>query len=324
MDNPIYTETTPPPVQPENTPQVPVEPEKPKKKLPKILIVLSIILAILLLSLIVFSVLKKDDTTSTDLDTEQNIEDTSDTDSQKPSDNDSYVPHQNGEITDVSQYTDIKLKNYTGLNLTISTRDENDELQEEMINGIVTYIRRFTDKSSIESINIINKMVLTQKEITEFFTPTANDIKNKNIAATWLNTGSPWILTTGIYGRGAHSTLTEIKNVSYTNTDTTFAVLSLAHGHVIAGAGNEFENFIIQVYALKGDNLIGINSSTGNLMKDIGLSTEDDSKCSKDNTENNYAIYDEQCLSAVFKSGKYDANLRKATEELIMSFELAN
>lgn len=307
MDNQINT----PSIKTDTTPKFPTEEIKPKKKLSYIFIIIPILGVLILTYFVAAYLIKEKSTKSPDKVDNGNIN--------------NEVNQNDTKVTDVSEYTDIKLKDYTGFNVNVNIKDENDENQKDLIDGIVTY-SRVTDErypnSSREYLYIINKMSLTQEEITEDFEPVVNDIKNRNFEAKWLGSGYPWVLTTGIYGGANYTPLTEVKDVIYPNTDATFAVLALAHGHGTAPAGIGGGPSLILVFALKGDNIIEIYPDTISLMDDIGLTQEDDSKCSKESTEDEHLIYDEECISGIFQSGKYDANLKKLTEDLLTRFEI--
>jgi hypothetical protein len=228
------------------------------------------------------------------------------------------------EITyqDFSEYTDIELENYEGLRGTVSGGDS--QLKEEgIISGIVV-LTRDMEGNRIEQMRIVNRKVLDIDQ-EEYFNDTYEDIMNKNLDIA----PEPRVLITTPFGTPRYEHLLAINNVEYPNTDNTFAILSLAHGHSIATTGRLEDNYQIFVFSTKDENIIQLSSTLGNLMIDFDLSEEDNETCSKllesipEEDRNEYSYeYDVDCLKEVFESGKYDESIRELTEGLIGRFKL--
>jgi len=222
---------------------------------------------------------------------------------------------------DVSEYTDIILTNYDGLEISYTDYSEIGDTHESgLISGIVEY-KRYAPR--FEAMTVVNKKVLSQEQIEEFYNPAYNDILNNNISAEWFRAGAePWVLAT-TFSPGAFDPLIEIKGLVYPNTDHLFAVLALSHGQEYAPAGEEDGNYQIIVFAIKGDNLIRLESDRNNFVKDLSMSREDNNTCTEE-IPDYYTSYNAECLSNIFKSGKYDEAIKEAAEDLVTSFEIAN
>ncbi len=224
-------------------------------------------------------------------------------------------------IMDVSEYTDIKLVNYDGLNVSISECMEDYDI----VNGIVIYTRVLDeDVPSLEQMRVVNRGVLTEEQISEYYLPVYINIKEKDIEADWLTTDAPWVLTDTPFGTPVYRPLVEINEVVFPNTDYTFAFLSLSLGNMSQTTPDSSHNFNIFVYAIKGDNIIGLQSASGNMIVDLGLSAEDSSECSvsAEGPDSDYLVYDEECLVEVFNSGEYNERMKDIALELIESFRI--
>ena len=231
------------------------------------------------------------------------------------------VQEEDVDVLDVSEYTDIKLTNYEGLEGSVTEANE----ESNTLGGIVIYN---TGEYGSAEMSIVNKKVLEGEEELESYLTAYNDIKDKNMEAGWLMDGAePWILMTQSKGTPLYSPLLMIEGFEYPNTDYSFAILSLAHGHEFASADSTSSNFNIHIYAIKGDNLIRIQSVGGNLIKDIGLSEESSTECSEMTTEytstdENYLTYNVECLMGVFDTGTYDERLLELTNTLAERFTI--
>lgn len=226
------------------------------------------------------------------------------------------------DVVDVSEYTDIKLVNTEGKNVSVSQGDENGPLFE----GVVTYSKPTAD-SNFESMKIVNKKVLVGDDALEAYQEAYYDIKSANIEAQWLLTGAePWVFVTEANGTPNYSPLMVVKDFEYPGSDYSFAVLSLANGHEFAQADSESDNFRVHIFAIKGENLIRVESLVENLITDLGLSEEDSTSCSEMTTEftpdENYLTYNVDCLVDIFKTGKYDIKVLEFTGALADNFEI--
>ncbi|MDY0097039.1 MAG: hypothetical protein RBS01_01670 [Candidatus Dojkabacteria bacterium] len=224
---------------------------------------------------------------------------------------------------DVTEYTDIKLMSYDGLEVSISEGAEDEE--SKLVKGIVEYRKV---GYALENMKIVNKKVITDDEILQDYLEVVEVIKGKDIEAEWLLTGAePWVLTTETKGTPNYTPLILVEGFEYPNTDYSFAVLSLAHGHEYATADSTSANFNIHIFAIKGDNLIRLESILGNLIKDIGLSEESSTKCSEmtkeyTSTDENYLTYNVECLMGVFDTGTYDEKLLGLADTLAEKFAI--
>ena len=231
--------------------------------------------------------------------------------------NEGNIPEQE-EVIDVSEYTDIELKDYEDITVEVSKGNQ----EEGLVKGIVTFRKKMGEREyDYEYMKIVNKKVLTTEDELNDFENIRKDIVDKNINAEWLTAGEPDLLWTSSLGTPVYNPLMIIKGVIYPNTDYTFAVLSLAHGHEYAKADKESDNYQISVYAIKGDNIIELDSLIRNLITDLGLSEEKSKECEKE-IPNYWISYDAECLKEVFSTGEYDSVAKQQADELINDFRI--
>jgi len=231
--------------------------------------------------------------------------------------NEENTPEQE-EIVDVSEYTDIELENYGDLAVKVSEGDQ----EENLVKGIVTFKKKIDEsRYDYEYMKILNKKVLTTEDELNNFEDTKRDIIDNNISAEWLTAGEPYLLWTASAGTPVYNPLMIIKGVVYPNADYTFSVLSLANGHEYAKADKESGNYQIFVYAIKGDNIIELESLRWNLITDLGLSEEKSKECEKE-IPNYWISYDAECLKEVLSAGEYDSVAKQQADELINNFKI--
>lgn len=240
------------------------------------------------------------------------------------------VPTKKSEIEtkfdEFNRYTSLKFKNYENLELGQISEGEvagDEENPYSLIPGIITFRVKTQIPNDFIYMNILDKKNIQNEEQKTFFTEAYEDIKNKNPERI-SKIGKPWALYTTLNGMTIEDLLTEITNTSYPNTDYVYSLLFLEHGHEIAVADEESTNYVIRIFAIKGDVLIEIESY-GNLIADLGLSQEDHLKCSEmtgPNEGTDWLTYNINCISNTYASGKYEEQLNAKTKEILSKFEI--
>lgn len=240
------------------------------------------------------------------------------------------VPPQSPKIEnkfdEFNKYISLRLKSYE--NIEPGQISEGDSVGDEenpynLIPGIVSFRAKTETPNEFMYMYILDKKNVQNEEQGKFFAEAYEDIKNKNPENIAKN-GKPWALYTTVYGTTLEDLLVEVKSVIYPNTDYVYSLLFLENGHEIAVADEESTNYVIRVFALKGDAIIEIDSY-GNFITDLGLSQEDHLKCSEmtgPNEGTDWLTYSGECLSDIYESGKYDEQLTAKTNEMVSAFEI--
>jgi len=236
------------------------------------------------------------------------------------------VPETENKFDEFNNYTSLRLKKYDNVepgSISEGQDTGDEENPYNLIPGIVSFRAKTETSNEFMYMNILDKKNVQNEEQGKFFAEAYEDIKNKNPERI-SNTGKPWAFYTTLYGTPLESLLTEINNVSYPNTDYVYSLLFLEHGHEIAVADEESTNYVIRVFAIKGDIIIDLESY-GNLVADLGLSQEDHLKCSEmsgPNEGTDWLTYNVECLSTLYASEKYDEQLTAKTNEMVSAFEI--
>jgi len=235
-------------------------------------------------------------------------------------------PEAETKFDELNKYTSLRLKNYDNIEpgqISEGQATSDEENPYYLIPGIVSFHTKTESPDEFIYMYVLDKRNIQNEEQGRFFAEAYEDIKNKNPERI-SKTGKPWALYTTVAGTPLEDLLTEIKNVSYPNTDYVYSLLFLEHGHEIAVADEESTNYIIRVFAIKGDIIMEIESY-GNLIRDIGLSQEDHLKCAEmtgPNEGTDWLTYNVGCLSDIFASGKYDDQLTTKANEMTSAFEI--
>ena len=237
---------------------------------------------------------------------------------------------EDASLVDVGKYTDIKLKDYDGLYLgTIEeTIDETAiGFREGVVAGVVSYyVENYNNPPRLENLmkmKISNKKNAITPIQQSTFNQVVTDIKNKNSNADWRNQDEATPFWTPGQGSTMQTYITAINNFEYEGTEDTFGMLLLSGGHEGPSAGEESNvmNFIINLYAIKGDNIILLTTS-GNLYLDL-ISEVDHEECKElYEGSDDYYTYDVECLAQKIDSGDYDSKLSTIINTLTSRFVL--
>ncbi len=237
---------------------------------------------------------------------------------------------EDASLVDISKYTDIKLENYDGL--YVGTIDETiDEtaigFHEGVVPGVVSYyVENYNNPPTLANLRMM-KISNKKNAITSIqqstFNQVVSDIQNKNINAKWRNQDEATPFWTPGQGSTMQTYITGIDNFEYEGTEDTYGMLLLGGGYEVPSAGKESNviNFIINLYAIKGDNIILLTTS-GNLYLDL-ISEVDHEECKKlYEGSDDYYTYDVECLADRIGSGNYDSKLSTIINTLTSRFAL--
>jgi hypothetical protein len=304
----------------------------------KVKILLAVIAALLFLSLtflitLVILNLPSVDSTTGGTDTAEQEELTDE--SMEEQTEDTTSDHLLAENTDVSEYTDIVLKDYEGLGVWVFDPYSEDSWVEEedrdsFYPGIITYypIDFYEDNMETQEPVMFMEVVNSQNAVTDeqkdLFEKAVEDIQEKNLEADYLDIGKLEVFNHS-YGSAAFIVAKEIENVEYPNTDEVFSVLTVG-GYQDSPWANpstdeQFEvNMTIFVFAIKGDNIISLESFDE--LDSLEMEREDYLSCFIEEEDEVYEGYfDTNCLAEVLSSGKYDEQAKELAEILVERFE---
>lgn len=237
---------------------------------------------------------------------------------------------EDASLADVSKYTDIKLENYDGLYVG-TIYDTIDEtaigFQEGVVAGVVSYyVENYNNPPRLENLmkmKISNKKNAITSIQQSTFNQVVSDIQNEDINAKWRNQDEATPFWTPGQGNTLQTFITGTDNFEYEGTEDTFGMLLLSGGQEVPYAGKESDvmNFIINLYAIKGDNIILLTTS-GNLYLDL-ISEVDHEECKElyEGTDD-YYTYDVECLADKIDSGNYDSKLSTIINTLTSRFAL--
>ncbi|KUK77334.1 MAG: hypothetical protein XD93_0396 [candidate division WS6 bacterium 34_10] len=244
----------------------------------------------------------------------------------------------NTDITDVSEYTDIVLSDYDGLEVYVS---EGFDDVPSIVSGMVEYTLksyRYSDENEDVKyelygpnmrMEIVNEKILANEDQEALFEQAKLDIINKNIDADYFEVGYLDIFRNSL-SDAAYKPVKTIE-VDYPNTDSVFGVLFLGGYQDGPFAYPSKEENIgapvtLRVYAIKGDNLISLSSFYFHT-SELGVSKEVHNSCtiedSDEYTPNYEGYFDVDCLSEVLQSDEYDEKIQEFTDDLVERFELA-
>jgi hypothetical protein len=309
-----------------------VDPLVRKNKRLKIFLIIILILLLLSLSFIALIFIAQPKTID---------EDTTDTIEQTEVEKD--TSYQIAQTTDVSEYTDIVLKDYDNLYVRIFKGfDEGDGLTEEeseyCIPGIVTYsLQSYVDSEETYDVKfekygpqmhmkILNLKNVENEDQRDRFYQAVDDIRNKNLEASYLDVGYLDPLRDFLGGEARHEIVKEIEDVNYNNTDKTFAVFALGgYQETPLTYPESDENigvaFTVFVFATRGNNIIQLESHFPNTAI-LGIPREDHLSCAEQENDSESYTYNLKCLADLMSSNEYDTQLRAIVNNLTERFEL--
>jgi hypothetical protein len=244
----------------------------------------------------------------------------------------------NTDIRDVSEYTDIVLSDYDGLEVYVS---EGFDDAPYIVSGMVEYsLKSYMDSDENVDVKyelygpnmrmeIINEKVLANEDQEALFDQAKVDIINKNIDANDFEVGYLDIFRNSL-SDAAYKAVKEI-DVVYPNTDYVFGVLFLGGYQDGPFAYPSLEENIgapvtFRVYAIKGDNILSLSSFYMDTAE-LGVSKDDHDACTIADTDEYSPTYegyfDTDCLSEVLQDEQYDEKIKGFTDDLLERFELA-
>ena len=156
-------------------------------------------------------------------------------------------------------------------------------------------------------------------EQKSWFADAKKAIEDEDISANDLDAGYLRILKNYCLGDANYSVVKKIDNLTYENTDSVFGVFSLGgyqDGPFIEDSINF--NYLLSVYAIKGDNLIQINYRS-NTWEDLGVEDSAYVQCIDDE----YAeMYDLDCVRDVFKEIDNDSTIEVLVNRMLRTFAI--
>jgi hypothetical protein len=296
---------------------------KEKKRNKTLIIILISFLTILILSVLAIFIFKPfsdtDDIDTTPLQSENE-------------------PDYTSQLLDVSEYTDIVIKDYEGLDVSIfdayssdSWVDEGD--REKFFPYIISYYPIDYYDTEVETeepvmfMRIVNSQNAVNDQQRALFNKAVEDIQEKNLEADYLDAGELEVFN-HTYSSAVYVVSKEIENVDYPKTDEVFSILTVGGYQDLPYANpskNEtFDvNMTIFVFAIKGDNIISLQSIDN--LNSLSMGREDYLSCFvEESDDESEGYFDSECLAEVISSDKYDEKAKELAEGLIVRFELVN
>lgn len=234
---------------------------------------------------------------------------------------------------DVSEYTDIVLKNYEGLGVSIFQPYSKDswieeDFQDYYFPNIITYYPiDYYDENEKMEMEIVNSQNAVSDEQKKLFNKAVEDIQEKNIEADDLNMGELAVFDHSGGGEG-YDVAKEIENVYYPHTDEVFSVLTVGGYQDLAWTENRPTTdkdidvrMTIFVFAIKDNNIISLKLTDE--LNSLEVEKEDYLQCFIEEQNGEFEGYfDTICLAEVLSSGKYDEKAKELAEDLVARFEL--
>jgi hypothetical protein len=247
-------------------------------------------------------------------------------------------PDYTSQLLDVSEYTDIVIKDYEGLDVSIfdayssdSWVDEGD--REKFFPYIISYYPIDYYDTEVETeepvmfMRIVNSQNAVNDQQRALFNKAVEDIQEKNLEADYLDAGELEVFN-HTYSSAVYVVSKEIENVDYPKTDEVFSILTVGGYQDLPYANpskNEtFDvNMTIFVFAIKGDNIISLQSIDN--LNSLSMGREDYLSCFvEESDDESEGYFDSECLAEVISSDKYDEKAKELAEGLIVRFELVN
>lgn len=234
-----------------------------------------------------------------------------------------FISNKNSET---QEYTELKLVDNSDLLVKL------DDLQTLDINKKIIYYymkdsnnsypipERFPKSTEYISLSIINGDQISGENSLRIMESNKQDIINHNIAAPWVELGSPEIFQE--IETGTYTFVQEIKDIDIPQAQYVFATLSLG-GHVaLMPAEDEGELVYFSIYAIVDKNILHYNLE-GRTRTILDISEEEHKSCLKPFPgDPEYNMYDYKCLTELLKDPKHEKEIRNRFEELVKVFEL--